>query len=232
MDDPRHVLAVVGSRVLAPESRRLLAVELDRPHLPRPPHRVVHEEVDLGPVERAVALLHPVRDPLPLERRAQYTLRVVPLLVRPELRLRPGRELRMRELPNAQAVVEEADELEHPVDLVLDLLLRAVHVRVVLVHLSHPQEAVQRPGRLVAVQGRRLGVTDRQLAVAAELAREQEHVPGAVHRLEAKGVLAMRDEEEGVVVLLPVARALPELDVPHERRPNLEVAALGVLASP
>src|SRR5581483_11563195 len=50
------------------------------------------------------------------------------------------------------------------------------------------------------------------------------------HRLEAVQRLAVLDPEQVLAVLLPVAGALPELDVPHEGRLHLRVAAPGVLA--
>ena len=56
-------------------------------------------------------------------------------------------------------------------------------------------------------------------------------MPRAVHRLQPeRPVLAVRHEEHLVLELLPVARRHPGLDVVHERRLHLDVAALQVLA--
>ena len=63
------VLGVVGALVAEPEALRHLEVELDRPDLPRAAERVEHVQVDLRPVERAVALVDRVLEPAPLERR-------------------------------------------------------------------------------------------------------------------------------------------------------------------
>ena len=73
----------------------------------------------------------------------------------------------MRELAHAERVVEEVDVVEHRVDLLLDLVLRAEDVRVVLAELARARQPLQAPGRLVAVQDGGLGVADRQVAVAA-----------------------------------------------------------------
>ena len=57
VDDVGVVLVVVGAHVGEPEPLRHLSVELDRSHLPRAPERVGHVQIDLRPVEGAVALV-------------------------------------------------------------------------------------------------------------------------------------------------------------------------------
>ena len=105
-------------------------------------------------------------------------------------------------------------------------------MRVVLGDVLDAQQAVQRARALVAVQRRGLGVAQRQVAVAAQRGAEEQHVARAVHRLQAeRPLLAVRDEEHLVLELLPVARGLPGLDVVHQRRLDLDVAALRVLAA-
>ena len=91
--DVRGVLAVVRPDVGEAEPLRHLRVELDRAHLPGAAERVGHVQVDLRPVERAVALVQLVLEPAPLERRSQRALGEVPLLVGAELVVGPGREL-------------------------------------------------------------------------------------------------------------------------------------------
>ena len=144
VDDVRRVLVVVGAHVGEAEPLRHLRVELDRPHLPRPAEDVGHVQVDLRPVERALALADVVRDAAPLERRAERRLGEVPLLVGPELVVGPGRELEPRLHP--EQVVEVRGVVEAAEDLVLDLLARAEDVRVVLRHVPDAEQAVERPG--------------------------------------------------------------------------------------
>ena len=131
-----------------------------------------------------------------------------------------------------EQVVEVRGVVEAAEDLVLDLLARAEDVRVVLRDVPDAEQPVERPGRLVAVQRRRLRVAERQVAVAPQLAAEEQHVPRAVHRLEARmRLLALAGDEEHLAAeLLPVARRLPDRLVVDERRLHLEVAAAGVLA--
>ncbi len=68
----------------------------------------------------------------------------------PELVLRPRRELEAS--LHAEEVVEVGGVVEAAEHLVLDLLARAEDVRVVLRHVAHAQEAVERASGLVAVQ--------------------------------------------------------------------------------
>ena len=127
-------------------------------------------QVDLRPVERAVALVdrrtrcRAARAPRSAPSVKSHSSSVPSLLsgrVELEARLHPEQVVEVRR------VVEAAE------DLVLDLLRRAEDVRVVLRDVPHAQQPVQRPGELVAVQRRRLGVAERQLAVAAQPAAEE-----------------------------------------------------------
>jgi hypothetical protein len=81
------------------------------------------------------------------------------------------------------------------------------------------------------MQRRRLRVPQRQLAVAAQGVRKEEHVPGAVHGLDREEVILLGDQEHVLAELLPVARPLPEHLVVDERGLDLEVAAAFVLAA-
>ena len=186
-------------------------------------------EVDLRAVERAVALVQVVLEALPLERRSQGAFGEVPLLVGSELVLGTGRQL--EPCLHAEQVVEVGGVVEAAEDLVLDLIGSAEDVRVVLGDVAHAQQPVERAARLVAVERGGLREADRELAIAPELAAEEEHVTRAVHRLQPEGLLVLRDQEHVVAVLLPVARDLPELGVVDERRLHLEIAAPRVLAS-
>ncbi len=161
----------------------------------------------------------------------QRRLGLVPLLVRSQPPSRSRRQLR----PHVQLeqVVDEEPEVETAEDLLLDLLGRAEDVRVVLGDVADAKQAVQRAGELVSVQGGGLGEAERQLAIGAQLAPEQEHVPGTVHRLdpERRPVLA-RDQEHVLAERLPVPRRLPQLLVVDQRRLHLDVAPPLVLAPP
>ena len=125
-------------------------------------------QVDLRPVERALPLPDEVRDLVPLERLDQLALGEVPLLVRAQLVLGSRRELGAG--LDLEQAVEVPEVVERPVELGVDLLLRAEDVRVVLRHVAHAREPVERADELVAMERRRLGVAQRQIAVAPQVA--------------------------------------------------------------
>ena len=82
------------------------------------------------------------------------------------------------------------------------------------------------------MQRPRLRVADREIAVAAQLGAEEQHVPGTVHGLDrVRVVLVDGDDEHVLAELRPVARRLPERLVVDDRRPHLRVSAAGVLAA-
>ena len=62
--------------------------------------------------------------------------------------------------------------------LVEDLVLGAEDVAVVLREAAHPHDPVQRAARLVAMALAELAVAHRQVAVAAQLRLEDQHVAG------------------------------------------------------
>src|SRR5690606_40782129 len=68
-------------------------------------------------------------------------------------------------------------------DLGLDLALGAEHVAVVLGEAAHPEDAVQRAGRLVAVAAAEFAVADRQVARSEEHTSELQSRENLVCRL-------------------------------------------------
>ena len=123
-------------------------------------------------------------------------------------------------------------EVDHAADLVLELLRGAVDVGVVLGEVAHAEEAVQHAGHLVAMHLTELGEAQRQLAVGAAAALVDQQAAGAVHRLHREGLLVDRGEVHVVLVVLPVAGALPELAAQDLRGAHLLVAGPHVLRAP
>ena len=193
--------------------------------------RVRNVEVDLRAVERAVAGLELVREVQALERGLQRSLGAVPHRVVADPLRRPGRELRRVLQP--ERVVDVIEQLHEPLDLVGDLVLAAVDVRVVLRELADAGQAAERTGRFVAVEDVLRVEAHRQVAIALLLEAVVEVVRRAVHRLQREVVrvfvtrglrLAVLDEEHVLLVLAPVAADLPQALVVEERRLDLDVA--------
>ena len=112
--------------------------------------------------------------------------------------------------------------------LVEDLVLGAEDVAVVLREAAHPHDPVQRAARLVAMALAELAVADRQVAVAAQVRLEDQHVARAVHRLERVLALLRLGREHVLAVVLPVARLLPQALVEDLRALDLLVAGVAV----
>jgi hypothetical protein len=181
-------------------------------------------QVDLRPVEDALALSDAVLDAVVLQRLRQRALGVVPERVVAQAIVGPRRQLGVhREVEHPVDLVGEGQHLR---DLVLDLLLGAEDVGVVLDEVAHPHEAVQRAARLAAVQQPGLGVAHGQVAIRPLLHAEERAVAGAVHRLEPELPVLVLGDEDVLLVLAPVPRGLPQVRLVEQRRLDLDVAAL------
>ena len=132
----------------------------------------------------------------------------------------------------AELLVHGVDEVHHAHDLVGELLRRHKQVRVVLVEAAHAEEAVQRAPHLVTVHEADLAGANGQLAIAMRTALVHEHAARAVHGLNA--VLLVIDDGgvHVVLVVVPVARGLPQMLAHNLRRGNFNVAGLAVDLAP
>ncbi len=213
----------VFADVLQLEALGHLKVELGRVQLPGSAERVLDVDVDLGPIEGAFARLLLIGQPIQLERVPQVGLGCVPNRGIADRFLWPRTQVERR--LQTEDGVDRLLELEHTADLVLHLVWAAVDVRVVHRQLPHPQEAIERPGALVAQQAIVLGKAQWQVAIAARLEAIHERGLGTVHRLE--GVLLFLDFElvHAVLVEVPVARLAPQVRLDQRRRADLLVAA-------
>ncbi len=126
-------------------------------------------------------------------------------------------------------LVEQADDI---LDLILHLLPGHEDVRVVLREAADAEEAVQRAGKLVAVNKAQLAHTQGQIAVGVRLGFVNEHASRAVHGL-YRIVLAVDDGGVHVLlIVLPVAGALPQRAVEDHRRGDLHIAVAFVYLTP
>ena len=183
VEHDRSVAGVVRADVLELEPLGMVEVALDRAQLPGPADGVAHIDVDLRAVEGGVALLDLVGQAVAVERLAQGLGGLLPDLVGAHVLFRVlGRQVR-RELGEPEGAQHAHDEVEERGDLVTELVLGAEDVAVVLGEAADPHHPVQGARPLVAVDGAELEQTQRQLAVAALAAVEDEAVHRAVHGL-------------------------------------------------
>ena len=103
---------------------------------------------------------------------------------------------------------------------------------VVLGEAADAEQAVQRAGHLVAVDQAQLRHAQGQVAVGMGLALINQHAAGAVHGLNGV-ILAVDDGGVHVVlVVIPVAAAVPELLVEDDGRGDLHIAVALVALPP
>src|SRR5438552_11399013 len=223
VDHDRAPRVPVAVDVFELEPVRLREVDLDGGKLPAAPERVLDVDVNLGPVERPVARIEVVREPVRLQRVVQRPLGRLPLLVRSQRLGRARGELEER--VEREGLVPVADQLEERGNFVLELVGATVDVRVVLRELPHAEEARQGAGALVPVQPTHVGEAQREVTVRAQRVAIDEGGLRAVHRLETEDLVFRLHEEHVLAEVLPVPRLLPELLVDEDRRRDLRIAA-------
>ena len=162
---------------------------------------------------------------------AQRLLGDLPLLVGADRLLRPGRQLDADVL-EPERRVELVDRLADVDDLALDLIGHAEDVGVVLGEGADAEQPVQDALALVAGDVAVLGQPQRQVAVGVPGGVEDEAGAGAVHRLQGEPPVALLailvgglGEVHVLPVVLVVPGAVPEVDVHHLRRADLDVAS-------
>ena len=224
------LLGAVGVHVLQIKVERHLEVELHGTALPGTAERVLQVEVDLGAVEGAVALVDLVVHAQLLQSGAQALLGARPVLVRTHGVLGAGGKLNV--VLKAKLLVHGVDEVDHAHDLVGQLVGTHKQVGVVLVKAAHAEQAVQGAAQLVAVHQANLAGANGQLAVGVRLGGVHQHATRAVHGLNAVLFVVDNGGVHVVLVVVPVARGLPQLLVHDERRGNLHVAGLVVDLAP
>ena len=218
------------------------AVGLDRAALPRPADRVGQVEFELWCIEGAFArqflpAIIVVRHARARDRLTQFLLGLVPHRVGAEAHLGPQRELHGIFL-EAELLVDAVEQFAEGAHFLDDLILAAENMAVVLRELADTHDAVQRTMRFVAVAAAHFGHAQRQVAVRLDPLAEDQHVRGAIHRLERHPlgivgderavVLDIRhlvgDDEHILAIFAPVARLFPLARVHHLRRLDLLIA--------
>ena len=231
MEHPGALLGVVLGAVGEPEALGHVEVHLHGGALPGAADGVLHLDVDLRAVERAVALVDVVGQAVALACFLERVCGMLPHVVGADGLLGTRGDLGLVFEPErGHDMVHEPEDGHH---LVHHLVARAEHVRVVLGEAARAQQAVHDATHLVAVHRAELEVAQRQVTVGMQLALVEHHVARAVHGLHGvlghAGVLvvALVDLEEVHVLLVEavMARGLPHVGVVDVRGDDLLVAA-------
>src|SRR5439155_1745587 len=165
-----------------------------------------------------------------LQRRAERPLRAIPDFIRADA-LRRAKRQPDRNILEPEVLVDRERQAIERSDLRLDIVRGAEDVAVVLDERAYPHDAVQRAGGLVAVAEAELAVAQRQLAIAAQIRVEDLNVARAVHRLDREVALLRFRGEHVLLVVLPMARALPQAAIEDHRGAHFLVAVVLVDAA-
>ena len=140
-------------------------------------------KLELRPVERTLARGHRIVEPGRLHRIGKPLLGAVPHRILAGPHIRPRRQPHL-DLVEAEIAIDAEQKLAEGDALRRDLVLAAEDMRIVLRHLPHAHQPVQRPMRLVAVAAAELGHAERQVAIGFDALLEDLHMRRAIHRLD------------------------------------------------
>ena len=155
VDHVGTVASVVGAHVLHLEALREHVINLDRRHLPLAPDGVAHVDVDLRRIKCSPALRNGVLQASGVERGSQCVGRMVPLLYRAEVLLRPSGQFRL-ELGQPETPQKSEHEGQQARQFCRQLFACAEDVRVVLSEAAEAQKPVQYSRALKTVNGAEL----------------------------------------------------------------------------
>src|SRR5712691_3297694 len=230
MQHDRYFARIVFGDVLRTEQTRHGKIHLHGAALPGATDAVFQMVFDLGAVESALSREHFVSETAGIEGCPKRAFGLVPELVGTDPFRRAHREL-VDDLGEAEVCVDFLQQRGKRRDLRLDLLLGAKYVAVVLGEGADAHNAVQRARGFVARAHAELAVAQRKLAVTAQALVVNQHVAGAVHRLDRVVALLRLGGEHVLPVILPVPRFLPQAAVENLRAAYFEIAVVLIDAS-
>lgn len=157
-----------------------------------------------------------------------YLLGNIPLLNFSEELLRAGGKSQ-GEL-ESENTIDVLQEVEGGIHLISELVETAEQVSIVLLETTDTGQTAEGSRGFVTVKDTEIGETERELTVRTLTNTEHQAVSRTVHGLESKGILLNGEREHVLLVVLPMSRSVPQLDVIHIGRHDLSVPALVILA--
>ena len=119
----------------------------------------MHDYVNLGSIESAIALVVLPRLPVLVQSRPELRLSLVPLLVGANVLFWSCREVEVPGEPEESVYMVK--ELETTEDLLLDLVSAAKDVSIVLLEPSHASQPGEGPADLIAMEDAEVSVPNR-----------------------------------------------------------------------
>ena len=204
----RSLLGAVLRHILQIEVQRQLEVKLNGTHLPLSSQRIPHLQVDLRPVECAVAFIHLVvaLAVLGIQDSLQVSLCLIPYLDVSHVVIRSGGKL--GNVAQAEGAVDLAGDIHDVIDLSADLVLCQKDMCIVLTEHLYAEEAVQLTGLLFSVDYIHLRDAQRKILIGTKLVAVNHDGVRTVHGLGRKVIalilLLSRNDEHILLVMSPV----------------------------
>ena len=234
MDDDGALLAAVAVDIAQVKLRRQAEVQLAGGERVLGADGRLDVDVQLRAVEGGLADLLGEVDAELGQHLAQRALGVIPHGVVLVVLLLVGRIAQRQHaavVGDAEVAIDVEDQIADRGDLVLDLLRRTEQVRVVLAEVAAALDALEGAGGLIAEVVRDLADAQGQLAVGTRTVGKDAHVVRAVHRAQDIGLaLQLHGREHVVLIVIPVAGGLVELDRADAGREHVLVALGALLA--
>ena len=205
-------------------------VQLDGAALPGTADAVGQVEVQLGAVECAVTLVDLIRHTDGIHGVTQSLGCNLPNSVIAHGIFGTGGQLYM--IREAELLVNGVNQLGYTDNLILDLLGQHKDVGIILPEAAYTHQTVQRTGQLMAVYQANLAHTNRQVTVAVHIIFVNQNTAGAVHRFNGKILFINLGEVHIFFVVVPMAAALPQRTVQHNRGADLLIVGSGVDLTP
>lgn len=230
MDDDRVVAGVIVAVEVETEALRQLEVELDGGALMGALEGIEDLNVDLGTVESTVLGVDlPVAGEEVVEGLGKGGLGLLPSGDLTQVIVGHGGQVEL-EL-ESKDTIDVAQEVEGAVDLLLDLLGHAENVGVVLLEAADAGQASEGTRELVTMEDTKVGETDGQLTVGALAGAENQAVTGAVHGLDGPILVLALEGKHTLLVVLPVTRGTPQVNVVNVGGDDLLEATAAVLGA-
>ena len=180
----RHVLFAILANIARAQTFGQHKIQLQRAALPGAPNGIAQVIFNLRPVKRALA-----RQLFPLktnrcQRIAQAALGPVPHRVITGARVGPQGQLD-RNIVKAEVFINLRNQPAKRDRFINNLVFAAENMRVILRHLAHPHQPVQRAMGLIAVATPKFGHTNGQVAIAFNALFENLHMRRTIHRLQS-----------------------------------------------
>ena len=244
MQHDRPVLIAVLANISRVQSLGQNKVELQRAALPSPANRIAQMIFNLRPVKSPLA-----RQFFPFkanfaQRIAKPLLGAVPNIVFTGAHIRTQRQFD-RDIFKTQIRIDLRHQSAKIDRLGNNLIFAAENMRVILRHLPHPHQPVQRAMRLIAVTAAKLGHAYRQVAIRLNALFENLHMGRAVHRLDGHqigiggnhriavfgGRHFIGHDKHVFAKLIPVAGLLPKALIQKLRRLHFFIIMLAQAAA-